>query len=273
MILSILTLIVVGLVVGGFINALADDLPHDLRLKLPHYPDGTPRPKSAWIGIAAFMTGQRYSPSGSQLSWRHPITEVTTILGMLVAFAARQDNTGVSDVQLIFWLIYIAIFVLITIIDIEHRLILFVVIIPSAVIAILDALVTPDQRPPDLQKSLLGGVLGFGVFYIMYMGGKLYVYVAREWRERNISEVAFGYGDVMMATLSGLILGLEPMIFALFITVFLGASGALLYLIGRSLAGQKSSLFVALPYGPYIVLGTFIMMLFSSQVRQIIAGY
>lgn len=272
MLSSALLIIMIGLVAGGIINALADDLPRHQPPKLPHYPDGTPRPRSAWLGVAAFLTGQRRSISGSSLSWRHPITEVSAISGMLLAYVVHQNSTTTSDLQFVFWLIYIVIFVLITVIDIEHRLILFSVIIPSALIAILDALITPEQRPPDLQKSLLGGALGFGVFYIMYVGGKLYIYFLREGRGQNITEVAFGYGDVMLATLSGLILGLEPMIFALFITVFLGALGALLYLVIRSLAGQRSSLLTALPYGPYIVLGTLIMMLFSAQVRQILAG-
>ncbi len=272
MLLSVLLIIIIGLIAGAIVNALADDLPQYQRPQLPHYPDGTSRPKSAWIGIVAFATGQRRSPGGSQLSWRYPITEVITILGMLLAYAARQNETNVSDLQFIFWLIYIAIFVLITVIDLEHRLILFAVIIPSVLIALLDALIVPDQRPPDLQKSLLGGALGFGVFYVMYIGGKLYVYFMREWRQRNITEVAFGYGDVMMATLSGLILGLEAMIFALFITVFLGALGASLYLIWRIVAGQRASLLTALPYGPYIVLGTLIMLLFSTEVRKILGG-
>lgn len=272
MLISILLIAIVGLIAGGIINALADDLPHHQSPKLPHYPDGALRPKSAWLGISAFLTGRRRSASGSQLSWRHPITEITTVLGMLLAYGVHQNAATTSDLQFTFWLVYIAIFVLITVIDIEHRLILFAVIIPSALIAILDALITPDQRPPDLSKSLLGGALGFGVFYVMYIGGKLYIYFLREGRGQNVTEVAFGYGDVMLATLSGLILGLEPMIFALFITVFLGALGALLYLIVRSVMGQKSSLLTALPYGPYIVLGTLIMMLFSAQVRQILAG-
>jgi leader peptidase (prepilin peptidase)/N-methyltransferase len=196
-----------------------------------------------------------------------------TTLGMLLAYTVQQHDATVSNTQFIFWLIYIAVFVLITVIDIEHRLILFSVVIPSAIIAILDAVFTPTQRPPDLQRSLLGGGLGFGVFFIMYAGGIVYVYFAREWRGRNITEVAFGYGDVMLATLSGLILGLEPIIFAMFITVFLGALGALFYLIGSRIFGRSSSLFTALPYGPYIVLGTLIMLLFSAQVRQMIAGY
>lgn len=272
MILTILVIAFIGLIAGGIVNALADDLPHYQMPRLPHYPDGAPRPPSAWLGITAFLLGKRTSPGGVKLSWRYPIAEIGTILGMLAALATRNYRSDVTDLQLAFWLVYMAIFVLIIVIDMEHRLILFSVIIPSCLLALLDAIITPI-REPNLERALLGGAVGFGTFFILYLGGILYVYVANNLQGRNISEVAFGYGDVMMATLSGLMLGLESVIFAMFITVFLGAFGALAYIFGRRLAGKGTGLFTALPYGPYIVAGTFIMLLFSSQVRLFMVGY
>jgi leader peptidase (prepilin peptidase) / N-methyltransferase len=272
MIFSIIAVIIVGVIAGGIVNALADDLPYYRLLRLPHYPDGSPRPVSAWLGISAFITGQRTSPGGAALSWRYPLAEISTVIGMILSVMVRYARMDVSDVQLVFWLFYMAVFVLITVVDLEHRLILFSVIIPSAVIAILDAIITPVQRDPDLGRALLGGALGFGVFFVMYIGGVLYVYVSNA-SGRNITEVAFGYGDVMMATLSGLILGLEATILAIFITIFLGALGALIWLVAKRLSGSGYSRFAALPYGPYIVAGTFIMLLFSSQVRLFMVGY
>jgi prepilin signal peptidase PulO-like enzyme (type II secretory pathway) len=81
--------------------------------------------------------------------------------------------------------------------------------------------------------------------------------------------VAFGYGDVMLSTLCGLIIGWQPLIFAMFITIFLGAFGALVYLVVRRLSGRYN-LFTPLPYGPYIVVGTLIMLLFSDEVRAVL---
>jgi leader peptidase (prepilin peptidase)/N-methyltransferase len=170
--------------------------------------------------------------------------------------------------QLGFYLFYIALFVLITVIDIEYRLILFVVIIPAAIIALLDALLGPPLHAPDLRLSLLGGLLGFGVFFVLYLGGILFSYVMAKIRGYELPEVAFGYGDVMLAALCGLILGWQPLIFAIFIAVFLGALGAMIYLVGRSLMGRYD-MFTPLPYGPYIVTGALILLLFSDQVQQI----
>jgi leader peptidase (prepilin peptidase) / N-methyltransferase len=271
MTLPILLIVIVGLLSGSIVNALADDLPHYRRPKLPHYPDGTPRPMTAWLGLLAFALGQRAAATGSKLTWRYPLTEVVTVFLMIITYIIKRGEPEADTLQIAFWLAYIPIFVLITVIDVEHKLILFVVIIPSAIIAILDALTT--KALPSIQGALLGGALGFGTFFVLYLGGIVYVYVANQVQGRNINEVAFGYGDVMMATLSGLILGMGDMIFAMFLTVIFGAMGALLYLIGKRLSGTGYSLITALPYGPYIVLGTIIMLLFSQQVRILLVGY
>lgn len=271
MMLPILLIAIVGVLLGGVVNVLADDLPHYRRPRLPRYPDGTLRPPTAWLGLLAFSLGQRAAASGSKLTWRYPFTEIATVALMILTYLVKYDDPQADAPQIVFWLAYVPIFVLITVIDIEHKLILFAVIIPSSIIAILDAFTT--KAPPSLQGAVTGGALGFGTFFLLYLGGIVYVYVANQVQGRNISEVAFGYGDVMMATLSGLILGMGDMIFAMFITVVLGALGALLYLISKRLSGKGYSLITALPYGPYIVLGTIIMLLFSQQVRLFLVGY
>lgn len=259
---------IIGIIAGGIVNALADDLPHYQKPQLPRYPDGTPRPVSAWLGITAFLLGKRSSPSGAKLSWRYPLTETATAALMILTLAVKNNEGSANTLQVVFWLAYMAIFVLITVIDMEHKLILFAVIIPASVLAIIDAIITPVQNnEPDLQRSLIGGAVGFGVFFLLYLGGYVYLYIVNTVQRRNINEVAFGYGDVLMATLSGLILGPERLFFAMFITVFLGAFGALVWLVARRLSGTGYSMFTALPYGPYIVAGTITMLLFSSQVR------
>jgi prepilin signal peptidase PulO-like enzyme (type II secretory pathway) len=270
MLTEVLIVGLIGLLIGGVSNALADDLPLYRFPRLPHYPDSTPRPLTAWLGITAFLLGKRVSPGGAALSWRYPLTEIATALLMMTTVVTTRDildNTGVpaiTGLQLIFWLTYMALFVLMTVIDVEHKLILFSVSIPTLVLALLDAILT--QYKPDLPNALLGAAIGFVVFFVLYLGGILYAYL------RGVSEVAFGYGDVILITISGLILGPEALIFAIFLTVFLGFVGSMAWIIGRSLSGKGHSLFTALPYGPYIIGGTIIMMLFSSEMRALM-GY
>ena len=262
-----------GLLVGGVLNALADDLPAPARVRLPHYPDGSPRPLKAWLGLTAFVLGKREGPSADpadpadeaspsplrpdRLSWRHPLLELATGLafaGLTLAFAGEPALWA--------WYVYVAILLLITVIDIEHRLILFAIILPSCVFAVVVAAIVPaDGR--TFGEYLLGGVVGFLLFFAMFLGG-----VAFSTLTRN-EEIAFGFGDVMLATLSGLMLGWRGFIFAALITVFAGAVGAVLYMAGRAVIGRYRR-FTPLPYGPYIVLGTLVMLLFREEVQDLL---
>jgi leader peptidase (prepilin peptidase) / N-methyltransferase len=261
----------IGILAGGVVNALADDLPHRRNPRLPHYPDDTPRPPIAWLGLTAFLFGKRVSPNGAKLSWRYPLTELLTS-GLMVLTLYASDERQASTLQIIFWLIYMAILVLITVIDIEHRLILFKVINPTVVLVIIEALLTSENAPPTLVNALIGGAAGYIIFFILFNGGAVFTYIMGKLRGQDIPEVAFGYGDVMLAGVSGLMLGWQPLIFSLFITVFLGAFGALIYIISRRFLGKRYSAFSAIPYGPYIVIGTLLMLLFPSQVGQYLFG-
>ena len=270
MAVTLLLLIVAGSLIGAVVNALADDLPEYQRPKWPHYPDGAPRPLSAWLGLTAFALGQRRSPQGATLGWRYPLTELATAAAFVLAYLATRDDPAMTDAQLLIWLGYMAIFVLIVVIDVEHKLILFAVMIPAGLYAVADAALTPvTHYGPTLQDALLGGLAGFVGSYLLYLGGFLFIRVSGRMRGHAIDEVAFGYGDVMMFTLSGLILGPLSLLFAAYITVFAGAVGAVLFLLGRGLRRRGYNLFTALPYGPYIVLGTTIMLLFSDEALRI----
>lgn len=305
MLVSIILAIIIGILAGGVVNALSDDLPLRRKPRLPRYvpiskkmavhfrpteenpkppvdpqEDDERRPLIAWLGITAFLFGKRTSSDGTvTLNWRYPLTEIFTAFLMVLTVTATYNEPDMSIIQLIYWLGYMGILSLITIIDVEHKLILFVVIIPSCGFAFSDAVITQISgsinlvmSDPSLLDSVIGGIAGFVVFFLMYNGGFLFTYVMGKVQGQSINEVAFGYGDVMLATLSGLMLGWQALIFAIFITVFLGAFGALIYIATRAILGQKYSAYTALPYGPYIVAGTIIMLLYHSEVGKILGG-
>jgi len=268
---------VIGVIVGGVINVLADDLPAREAPHLPHYPDGTPRPPSAWLGLLAFITGQRAAPrtappttsdpdsesepddtSPARLSWRHLLVEIVTGLAFAGLALGYRDESNLWA-----WFVYVAILFLITVIDVEHRLILFVVIVPSCVFAFLVAAVSPEDGK-SFTEYVVGGALGGGLFFAMFVGGGVFAALTRH------DEVAFGFGDVMLATLCGLMIGWRSFIVASMITVFAGAFGAVAYMAGRALMRRRYRWFTPLPYGPYIVLGTLIMLLFREQVADVL---
>lgn len=277
-----------GLALGVLINALADDLPQYRSPQTPRYPNGAARSLPAWSGTLAFLLGQRQGPEiwlppeeeknlslaeiahlayDNVLSWRHPLVELglAALFMGIVLLAPDHPRTGV-------WFVFLAILLLITIIDLEHRLILYVVMLPSLALVLLINYFFPDTTPAGdprpFREFLIGALLGGGVFFLMFLGGGAFADAVAMLRGRGLSEVPFGFGDVMLAILCGAMIGWRAMIFAMFITVFLGALGAILYMAWQLIRQGRYSFYTALPYGPYIVLGTVLMMLGVDLFRN-----
>ena len=289
---EILITMFIGLLAGGIVNLFADDLPFQRLPGLPTYPDGTPRPLAAWLGITAFLLGKRspgtsapdesrsrpyYNEDGEilftpdQLSWRYPLAEILTIAFMLMTVKAAPNIVHMTLKQEALYLFYMAVFALVIVIDMEHKLILRVVIIPSVIVALLDALFL-NQVGPSFQDAIFGALFGFGIFFLFYLGGYFFNIMMERIKGVELP-TAFGYGDVMMITLSGSLLGLGNTFMSLFVTVFLGAGGALLYLLARRIFAGGYSAFSAIPYGPYIVIGTMVMLLYEHPVQCYFWGY
>ena len=264
-------LVISGFLAGVLINWLADELP---LYRVPQYPkfmNGQPRPLTQVSGLITIIMNRTLVLN----PLRYVLVEIGTPIAFVLVWHRIQwlqqyaTNLEVNNVQGILWMIYLVIFILVIVIDIEHRLILYSVMIPMALLAISDALLSNIfVAEPHVIESLLGGLLGFAVFFVFYMGGFLYLQISGELRGKTTDEVAFGYGDVILSTVSGLILGWRRMIFAMFITVVLGAIGAIIYMIGQGLLrNQRNTLFTPLPYGPYIVVGTMTLLYYSDFVR------
>lgn len=283
MLLQLLLAGVLGIFAGGIVNWLADDLPYRRTPARPTYADGSPRPVSAWLGLAAFALGQRkpqiaqpnadrarpHRGETNALSWRHPLTELATAALMMLTVYVAPTLTGMTTPQLIFYLIYVAILVLITVIDIEHKLILFVVTIPAIALALVDAWLLPAPpvgSPPILSDALFGAVFGFGFFFLLYLGGYGFVWLMNKTRDADIEDVAFGYGDVMLFAFTGAMLGTLRTLLAIFYTVMFGALGAFLYLVARRFLTKRYGAFDAIPYGPYIVAATLLLLLYGEPL-------
>jgi leader peptidase (prepilin peptidase)/N-methyltransferase len=83
---------------------------------------------------------------------------------------------------------------------------------------------------------------------------------------REVSEVPFGFGDVTLGTFVGLITGLPGIFFAILITILSAGLAAALFWFVRAVIQRRYSMFTAIPYGPFLALGGFIMMVYGPQI-------
>jgi prepilin signal peptidase PulO-like enzyme (type II secretory pathway) len=157
----------------------------------------------------------------------------------------------------IFWpgFLILSIFLLITIIDIEHRLILHVVTGPSAILIGFLGVLDPER---GLQKTLLGGVVGFGIVLGLYLLGGVFARFVARMRGQVLDEVAFGFGDVTLAGVLGLSVGNPGILLALFLGILAAGEYSLVHIFFMLLRRQYKA-FVPIPYGPFLILGAAIV--------------
>lgn len=258
--------IVVGLLIGILLNILADDLPHRLNPYRPHCHEcGRAYHPNQWLAVWAFITGRTHcAQCQARLRLRKPIVEIVSAI-TLVFLYNRFDLTPK------FWLLAILMecFLLITVIDLEHRLILFVTVIPTAIVALLYTLFANGEPfIGALIKALVGGAVGFGVFYLFYLLGFAYSAWVKRRSGQPLDEIAFGGGDVNLAGAVGLAVGWPGIILTIFYTVLAGGLISGLFLLVMYLR-RRNGLMEVLPYGPFIVLGAVIVLVFAAELKKL----
>ena len=244
---------VLGWLVGVIINLLSDSLPDTNRA--PHVPQcpacTAPRPLLAWSGILAAISRSWACPyCRTPRLWRALWVEVAAILGSILILYWSFSSFSFAAA-----LIIGGIYLLIVVIDVEHRLILHVVTFPSmGLIFIISAL---DPRM-GWKKALIGGAVGFILFLLLYLlGGVFAKWVSRR-RGEPLDEVPFGFGDVTLATLIGITVGFPGVIEALLRGMIYGGIFSILFILSMVIR-KRYSAFIPIPYGPFLVLGSMVV--------------
>jgi leader peptidase (prepilin peptidase)/N-methyltransferase len=233
-----------GLLVGGLVNRLGSDLPARRGLTRPHCPYcGRDRPWWQWVALPSYLIRRAHCPyCGALISPRHPLVEI----GLAVVYGYLWIVLGPS-IRLVFYLIYSAIFALILVTDIERRLILNVVTLPSIFLAIVASFLMPGIT---WWNALVGGAVGLFTFLVLVVIGKLI-----------FGSGALGEGDITLATFVGLITGYPLVIEALVLTSLVGAGISLTLLVTR-----VRTLRDYIPYGPFLIIGAAITLLWGYSI-------
>lgn len=237
---------VVGLLVGGVINLLADDLPQRVRPQRPRciqcrYQYG-PAGWLAW-GRRLFLGGQ-CPQCGLATRRRALLVEIVTplLFATLPLFLQQPAD-------LFFGALYVAILILVIVTDVEHRLILHAVTFPGTLLALAGSFFITGN---SIVLALLGAAIGFGVFFAFYWIGRFL-----------FGPGALGFGDVTLSTMLGAMVGFPYVIFALIIGVLLGGFFSLLLIVSRRL---KMSSYTA--YGPYLAAAGILVIIWGEPLLE-----
>jgi len=241
---SIIISIVLGLITGILVNYLADVLPATRRLSQPVCPEcSQPYPiKATLLSLPCPRCGHK------QLK-RHLVVLITSvILCLLLQFFPFHELNFWATIPL---LIYLGVIV---VIDLEHRLVLIETSLFGLILMLVYGLTFHGLI--NALSGALGGMLIMLALFLLGMGfGK----VVGILRHKAISEVPFGFGDVVFGTILGLLCGWPSIAAGLLLGIILFSAYSVVWLITLILTKRYKSFSNAQALTPFLILGSIIL--------------
>lgn len=180
----------------------------------------------------------------TRISAKYPAVEFLT--GMMAV--ASFFSFGLTFHALAYF-IFISSLIVITFIDIDYRIIPNVITLPGIPIAILTAsFVLPEMT---LLKSIAGLLAGGGSLYLV-----AFTYGLITGKE------GMGFGDIKLLAMIGALTGIEGVI----LTVLLSSISGTLAGICTMIVQKRKDLKLAIPFGPFLSLGSIIYVFFGEQI-------
>ncbi|HHW99637.1 MAG TPA: prepilin peptidase [Firmicutes bacterium] len=229
-----------GLLLGSFLNVCIYRIPRGESVIFP--PSHCPRcgqqlgPLELIPVLSFLMLRGRCRHCRVPIGWRYPLVELLTALLLTLIYW----RFGYS-LELIYYGGLTALLIVISFIDLDTMTIPTHLVGLGVVWATAYNLYT---RQP-IADWLLAGVLGYGLLYLIYF----------------LSRGGMGGGDVRLAGLLGLVLGLRLLACALLVAFVSGALVALLLL-----ASGKATRKTALPFGPFLAVGCYAAVLWGYSL-------
>lgn len=170
-----------------------------------------------------------------------------------------------SKVDYWWGLLLLIYFGIVTVMDIEYKIVLYPVVYSGLVIGFI-----VGSFLHGFQSTILGGIIGYGLMYLLFKFGEWLTKRVEQARGEIINEEALGFGDVNLAGVIGFILGSSGIFLGLILTIIYGGIFSLIYLILMKALG-KYKMFDALPYAPFLILSTISLLYFRDWLLIIVS--
>lgn len=241
-----LIIIVYGLLIGSFLNVLIYRIPREENVAWPGSHCPFCNHKLSWydnipIFSYLFLKGKcRYCKTS--ISLQYPLIEGLNAITYLFLFI----SFGLS-ITFIFYALICSVLIAIAIIDLKELIIpdsLVLSIIGVTIIYKILSYLLYNQSP-EILASILGLALAGGLFLAIII----------------LSGGGMGGGDVTLIGALGFILGVKYILLTIFISFMLGAIISL-GLLATKIKTKKDPI----PFGPFIILAFFIVLLYGESL-------
>jgi len=235
-----------GLCIGSFLNVCIHRIPASQSIVFP----GSSCPRCAApirfydnIPLLSYLwLLGKCRNCRSPISIRYPLVELLTGFFALSVYL----KFGLSLPALIYFA-FIAVLILITFIDLDHRIIPDVLSLPGIAVFFLAGLALPHLHWLD---ALLGIVVGGGSLYLVAL-----VYYLLTHKE------GMGGGDIKLLAMIGAMVGWKGVLFTIFVSSAVGTIAGLAVMLLT-----RQNLKLAIPFGPFLAIGATVYLFFGPSV-------
>lgn len=242
----------IGLCIGSFLNCVIYRLEQKKSLKGRSFCPNC-KHKLLWQDLFPvfsflFLQGKcRYCHK--KISIQYPAIEILTGLIFLLIFDFKflvLNHFEILNFINLAFLFYIAsAMIVIFVYDLKCYIIPDKVLLPAIAVTFLYSTLKSDFSIINL---LLAVAVAAGFFLLIFLISK------GKW---------MGFGDVKLAILMGLLLGLPNVLVALFLAFFFGAVIGVILMIFK-----KKNFKSEIPFGPFLILGTFVALFWGQAIAN-----
>ncbi len=245
-----------GLCIGSFLNCLIYRIESKKSLRGRSFCPNCKHTLS-WQDLfpvfSYLFLGGKCRHCNKKISIQYPLVEISSALIFLqifnFQFSIYNEFLIYQLINLLFLFYIASVLIVLFVYDLKHYLIPDKVLLPAVGIAFLyrlfEGLINSNFKL-QISNYLVAVLIGAGFFLAIFLISK------GEW---------MGFGDVKLAVLMGLLLGVENILVALFLAFFFGAIiGIIMMFLGKK--GLKSEI----PFGPFLIFGTFLAFFWGQEI-------
>ncbi len=244
--IEIILIFILSLIVGSFSNVCIYRIPRNESIIYPasHCPKcrSNISPKDNIPLLSYILIKGRCRNCKSKISIQYPIVELLTGLIYLIIYLIY----GLS-IQTLIYIILSSALIIIAFIDLNEQIVPDVISLPGIVIGFIISFFVPYI---SFINSALGVIVGGGIILVIGLAGSVI-----------FKKEAMGGGDVKLAAMIGAFLGWRYIIISLFLGFFLGAIAGIVLILSKIKSRED-----VVPFGPFIVLGSMITLLWGEQI-------
>ncbi|MFZ0724231.1 MAG: A24 family peptidase [Desulfobacterales bacterium] len=238
--------VVFGLCIGSFLNVCIYRVPAAKSIVFP----GSMCPSCQTpiriydnIPLLGFLwLGGRCRHCRAPISIRYPLIELLTgtlALGLFLKYGASLDA--------VIYFAFACVLIVITFIDIDHRIIPDRISLPGIFVFFLAALALPSMT---WLEALLGIAIGGGSLFLVAL---VYHLLTRK--------EGMGGGDIKLLAMIGALIGWKGVLFTIFVSSAVGTVTGL-----AIMAATRQNMKLAVPFGPFLSIGALVYVFAGPQL-------